>query len=98
MPSLVTAVALPENNSADVSVFPNPFSSGVNFNYTLQRPGPIRLRIFDSLGRAIHTVSLEHEQPGNYTYALDADVPASVYYYTLDQGSTTIGNGTINKK
>jgi hypothetical protein len=98
MPSLVTAVALPENNSADVSVFPNPFSSDVSFNYTLQRPGPIRLRIFDSLGRAIHTVSLEHEEPGNYTYALDADVPASVYYYTLDQGSTTIGNGTINKK
>jgi hypothetical protein len=98
MPSLVTGVELPESNSADVSVFPNPFSSDVSFNYTLQRPGQVHLRIFDSLGRVIHTASLEHEQAGNYTYNMNADVPASVYYYTLDQGSSTIGNGTINRK
>lgn len=98
MPSLVTAVE-EENESGDfVSVFPNPFSTQVSVEYRLQKAGPVSLRIFDSVGRTIHSVKVNHDSPGTFTYSWQPESSTGFFYYFVQQSSTTLGMGKFSKK
>ena len=98
MPLLVTAIGEETESGDNVKVFPNPFSTQVTVEYSLQKPGLINLRIFDSLGGAIHSVKINHDSPGTFTYLWKAEGSSSLYYYYVQQGSTILGNGKLSKK
>lgn len=98
MPLLVTAIAEENKTGEIVDVFPNPFSTEVHFQYKIQKPGSVRFRIFDSLGRTINSVKVDHDSPGTFSYAWQTESSSGFYYYFVQQGSTILGNGKFSKK
>ena len=82
---VITDTETEEKLDARVTAYPNPFSTQVTFQYTLQHSGQVNLRLFDSMGRVAKSVSLNHNAPGQYTYQWSQDIANSFYYYTLEQ-------------
>jgi Tol biopolymer transport system component len=51
--------------------YPNPFNSSTTIRYHLSQPGKLKLHIFDTLGRLVHTL-IDHQQPaGDYQISWD---------------------------
>lgn len=65
--------------------YPNPFNPTTTFAYSLPQAGPVRLAVYDALGRE---VALLHDGPrtaGTHTAVFDASALASgVYLYRLE--------------
>ncbi len=77
-PALPDAAALHAN-------FPNPFSGTTEIRYDLSRATPVRLRVFDLLGRLVATPVDALQPAGTYTLTLDAGAwAAGVYFFTLE--------------
>ncbi len=74
-----TAPALP------VDAFPNPVAGRATFRYVLPRPGPVRLTLYDAVGRRATTVLDGPVQAaGPQEVALEATgLPAGLYTYRL---------------
>jgi hypothetical protein len=90
-----TAVARSVNLPASVSLhpnFPNPFNPVTTIEYTIAgiRGGgagvsPVRLVVYDILGREIQTLVDEQKKPGSYNVRWDASMfPSGVYICRLD--------------
>lgn len=60
--------------------YPNPFNPTTNLGYTLNRPGQISLRVFDSVGRLVETLVDDHQPAGRYVVTFDAGRLASGRY------------------
>ena len=80
--------AAPETTSL-AAAYPNPFSQSVTIRYTVAA-GPVRLAVFDVLGRRVRTL-IEHEQPSGVhtvwwdgTDAAGRSLSAGVYVYRLE--------------
>lgn len=65
--------------------YPNPFNPITNLAFDLPRPGFVRLKIFDVLGREVITI-IEHDMPiGRHQVPFDGSLVGSgVYYYRLE--------------
>lgn len=99
MPSLVTGTTSPREQVSRVSAYPNPFTGTINFEYTVEQPETVNLKIVDALGRTIHTVDMQHQTPGTFIYPYNhPDRGAGVYYYTLTAKAGTLGRGMISRK
>lgn len=69
---------------------PHPFSQGTTLRYTLPAAGPVRLRLFDVLGREVRTLVNATQLAGPHRLRLDAsDLPAGLYVARLDAGGKT---------
>ena len=67
--------------------YPNPFNPSTNIQYTLNRSGLVRLRIYDVLGRLVSTVVDAEQNPSTYKVNVDmSKFNSGVYIYVLDQG------------
>jgi penicillin amidase len=80
--------------SADVPVFrleslyPNPTSSVLSVAYALGSTSPLRISIYDMLGRRIRNVTGGAARPGLYTQRVDiSDLPGGVYTVVLGDNS-----------
>lgn len=78
--------------------YPNPFNSDTAIPYTLSRPGPVSLVIYNSLGQPVETLVNEVQTEGSYTvlwapFSDDGARPlgSGIYLYRLitPQGSST---------
>ncbi|MDH4089332.1 MAG: CotH kinase family protein [Cyclobacteriaceae bacterium] len=98
MPSVITAAEESVTDEPNVHAFPNPFSGQVNFEYSIQKPGNVSLRIYDALGRSVHDVNFYQDSPGKFTYSWGLTENIGLYYYTMQQNSVIVGNGKISKK
>lgn len=73
--------------------WPNPLSSSaaaVQFHFTLSthQPLPLRLQIFDNLGRLLHTVFEREYDPGSHTVTWNSpQLKPGLYFYRLSQGN-----------
>jgi alpha-tubulin suppressor-like RCC1 family protein len=83
--TLPTEVALSQN-------YPNPFNPTTTIAYALPETAPVRLDVFDMLGRRVATlVNTEAHAPGSHAVSFDASrLTSGVYVYRLQAGSTTI--------
>ncbi len=83
------------NQSAQLAQnYPNPFSSGTTINYSIQTPGFVAIKVYDSFGKEIKTLFEGKQDPGNYSVFLDGqDMSNGVYIYTLE----TKGGTQFNK-
>lgn len=98
MPLLITDTEKELASESTVSVFPNPFSAKTNFEYTLRNPGQVSIRIFDPVGRTVMENSIQYEEAGTFNYSWETYASTGLYYYSVQQGTEILGNGTLNKK
>jgi photosystem II stability/assembly factor-like uncharacterized protein len=79
-------------------VVPNPFRLGTSTSFSLDRPGPVRLQVWDASGRLVRTLvetEMEagpHAVPWNGLDSHGRPVAAGLYLYGLDtEGGTVRG-------
>ena len=92
--SVLNALEDPGQGSADLEVFPNPFSSSINFR---MKTGvqTVTLTVYDNLGRVVSAAEYQNVFPG----VLPVDLPGlapGVYHYGL-RADTTFYSGSIIK-
>jgi len=72
--------------------YPNPFNAATEIEYSLSRPGTVRLEIFNVLGRHVRTLADEPLPAGRHRVTWDgtgeagAAVASGVYFYRLRAG------------
>ena len=71
--------------------YPNPFNPGTNVTYTVPEQAPVRLDVFDILGRRVTTlVNDESHSRGSFTIRFDgSQLSSGVYIVRLVSGSTS---------
>ena len=81
------ARALPPGFRLEQS-YPEPFNPGTDIRYEIAESVPVRLAVFDLLGREVATLVDDRQAPGTYTVRFDGGRFASgVYYYRLSAGN-----------
>ncbi|RMH63551.1 MAG: T9SS C-terminal target domain-containing protein [Bacteroidetes bacterium] len=71
--------------------YPNPFNPSTTIHYTLPQAGPVRLEVYDALGRRVAMLVDEVQQPGAYTVPFEAArLPSGPYLYRLTAGGRTL--------
>jgi hypothetical protein len=69
--------------------YPNPVSRStvIHFRFSLTAPAPVRLELFDALGRLVATVLDERLTPGSHTLPFrPSSMPPGLYIYRLSSG------------
>lgn len=71
--------------------FPNPFASSASVELTVaDGAGPLRLAVYDVLGREMVVLADDVLAPDEYSFTLDgAELPAGVYFVRLETGRQT---------
>ncbi|MBE0433911.1 immune inhibitor A, partial [candidate division WOR-3 bacterium] len=54
-------------SAAFIGVYPNPFKQAAAMSYQVAASGPVRLRVYDALGRLVSTLVDAVREPGYYT-------------------------------
>ncbi len=68
--------------------YPNPFRAATTLSFSLPTPMPVRVDIFDLLGRKVLTRDLGFREAGQQEVRVDAaDMSAGVYLYTVRAGT-----------
>ncbi len=71
--------------------YPNPFNPSTEIVYELPGPGPVRLVVYDMIGREVQVLADAHRTAGRHTARFDAEgLPTGTYAYTLTAGSVAI--------
>lgn len=67
--------------------YPNPFNPTTTIEYQIDRPGNIKIVIYDLLGREIRTLVNEFRNAGSYREKFNAsDLSSGIYFYQLSNG------------
>ena len=68
--------------------YPNPFADRTTFEYTLPETQPVRVRVYDLLGRVVATLVDEVQPAGTYRVTFRADgLSSGIYVYRLETPS-----------
>jgi hypothetical protein len=68
--------------------YPNPFNPSTNIEYRIPKSEFVSLKVYDVLGREVHTLVNENQRAGNHSIQFDAGQLASgVYFYILQAGN-----------
>jgi len=82
-PELPQAYSLSQN-------YPNPFNPLTQIQYSIPRPGWVRLEVYNILGEKMATLVDRVQQPGNYRIGWDAgDLNSGIYFCRMEAGSFT---------
>lgn len=80
------------SNSSPVSYelkqnYPNPFNPSTQINYSIPKDNPVKLIVYDALGREVLTLVDKFQKSGNYGIILDAKgLTSGIYFYKLTAG------------
>ena len=70
--------------------YPNPFNPQTTIRYDVPEATPVRLAVYDMLGREVDVLVDRHHTAGTYEAVFEASrLPSGVYVYRLDAGSFT---------
>jgi hypothetical protein len=68
--------------------YPNPFNPTTKINFSLAKTGPVKLGVFDVLGRVVATLVNDTRVAGNYTVDFDGSgLSSGAYFYRLEAGT-----------
>lgn len=71
--------------------YPNPFTQSTTIGYSVDAAGPVRLDVFDVLGRHVTTLVDGPRPAGTGTATFRADgLPSGLYFYRLEAGGRTV--------
>lgn len=63
---------------------PNPFNPSTNISYTLPETTPVKIVIYDIIGREVTSLINSVQTPGHYNITYNAaDLPTGVYFYKM---------------
>ena len=66
---------------------PNPFHESATFSYTIPYDSPVKISLFDALGREIVTEQTELRKAGSYSFVIDGtQLPGGIYFCRLTTG------------
>jgi hypothetical protein len=69
--------------------YPNPFNSSTIITFSLSEPQPVRLTIYNLLGRKVQTLLDEYYRAGSHQITFDAsDLASGIYFYRLQAGES----------
>ena len=81
----------PEAAAALLPPAPNPSAARAALRYALDAPGPVRLAVYDVLGREVAVVAEGARAAGAHTALVDVSAwPAGVYLVRLDVGAEAL--------
>jgi hypothetical protein len=67
--------------------YPNPFNPTTNFEFRVASSGPVRLTVYDAIGKEIDVIVNENLKAGTYKADWNASkYPSGVYFYQLAAG------------
>jgi hypothetical protein len=90
--------ATPEQYSLEQN-YPNPFNPSTVITYQLPGTAPVRLRVFDLLGREVALLVNEQQSPGSHSVRFDGTELASGFYlYRLEAGTFVQSKKMIHLK
>lgn len=75
---------------------PNPFRPATTFEYTVPRPGPVAITVYDAAGRRVIEVRREHATAGTFRFDWDGrtvdgrPVAAGAYFYSVRADGRTL--------
>jgi hypothetical protein len=70
--------------------YPNPFNPSTRIKYSIKNTVPVKIEIYDILGRKTATIVNEIKQPGEYEFSFNGNNLASgIYFYKLTAGTFT---------
>ena len=70
--------------------YPNPFNPTTTINYSVSKPGYVKIKVYDLLGRIVATLVNENKPIGNYSVQLNAaKLVSGIYFYRMESGSFT---------
>ncbi|NBC17325.1 MAG: T9SS type A sorting domain-containing protein [Bacteroidetes bacterium] len=81
--------------------YPNPFTTSTTIPYTVERPGPVTVRIYDLLGRTVRTLVQADRPAGTHRITWDGTddtgrpVAAGPYLCRLRVGDTIVSHQTL---
>jgi carboxyl-terminal processing protease len=65
--------------------YPNPFNGSTRLLYSISRPGIVRLKVYDLLGREVRTLVAGYQLSGTYSINLDIpDWPSGIYFASFE--------------
>jgi hypothetical protein len=68
--------------------YPNPFTLRTELAYRLAASGPVRLAVYDALGRTVAVLVDRHQAPGHHRVVFEAgSLPSGLYVYRLEAGA-----------
>jgi len=80
--------SVPERHS--LGAFPNPFNNQMTINYTLEKPGDVKIALFDPSGRRLGYRAFNSMSAGSHVIPLSAlfpssqQLPAGCYWVVMD--------------
>jgi hypothetical protein len=98
LPSLITAAEKGTPPAPSVMVYPNPLAGEGTLSYNVDGPGTVNLRVFNSVGSQVLSLSDSHGEAGNFEMKLGALGAPGLYYYVLRHGELVLGSGVVNKQ
>ncbi|MEZ4702787.1 MAG: T9SS type A sorting domain-containing protein [Rhodothermales bacterium] len=70
--------------------YPNPFNPSTRIQFALNDAAPVRLAVYDLLGREVRTLVDATRAAGTHTVTFDAgDLPSGVYFYRIEAGAAS---------
>ena len=78
----------------EASIFPNPFSKSITFNFSQEILSEVEIMIFDSKGTKINGIVIDS---GVSNYRWENSLPAGVYFYKIKNAENIIKQGRIIK-
>ena len=70
--------------------YPNPFNTSTQISFSLDKPGPVHVAVYDILGREVRVLADEFRGTGLHTVSFEAENLASgLYFYRLRADNTT---------
>jgi hypothetical protein len=79
--------------------YPNPFTETTTIHYELADPAPVRLAVYDVLGREVAMLVNEAQEVGFYDVVFDGrTLPVGVYVYRLQVGRAVVSETMIRMR
>jgi hypothetical protein len=80
-------------------IFPNPFTTETEFEYSLSNYSEVILTLYNSLGQKIQTLEQGYKDAGDYRIHFDAaDLKPGLYFYTIEIDNCRITGKCIKIK
>jgi len=80
---------LPQSSTLNQN-YPNPFNPNTTINYSVQSPGLVKIKIYNTIGQLVRTLVDEYKVTGNYSCLWDGvdnsgiKVASGSYYYQME--------------
>ena len=70
--------------------YPNPFNPVTRINYSIAKQGPVKISVYDMLGREVTVLVNEVKTPGFYSVDFNSTgLSSGMYFYKMESGAFT---------